>query len=612
MKNSITFKNLTLDARDYASQGNAILGIRDSGKSYTATYVAESLMDAGIPIVAFDPIGLWRFLRVPGREGNRAYPIVVAGGEHGDLPLTVASAPEIVRAAMRSGVSLVFDLYSMDLSKADWKRIVADCVKVMLYENKNYGLRHIFLEESAEFCPQRIGPDQGKVYAEIEKLARMGGNALLGYTLINQRAEEVNKAVLELCDGLFLHRQKGRNSLVALTKWMDVAGTANGKKIIGTLPTLPQGECWAWPAGEDKPVHIKVPAKQTFQPDRRAMRDAKQGDAIKPMDVSEFVTGMKASLEAFVAEAEANDPERLKARIRELEKAGGAGSIDITNRNQIERNQAYDNGYNTGLIEGLAEGKKLAFHQASRDFADISRDFMEDINSLHKRLGGIHDHFMQMGIEESLDIPDFLRKKIAPSRLHHEDKQGKLVIDDPQNETNAPTKEFTQIWLKERLPERVKPAQTAPSDMSQDTLLEAAISVWPVKMTWGGLASMCGLKARGGSFNTRRRRLIDQGYIREEGNLVVLSKPPTSQSGIIPADKLEEALPEPAKKMFKIIRKVPGLNSAAVAGKLGIQPRGGSWNNGMSILRRNGLIVEKSTGEIYIEPTLLGKAGKAA
>jgi hypothetical protein len=76
------------------------------------------------------------------------------------------------------------------------------------------------LEEAAEFVPQRIGPDQGSVYAEIEKLARMGGNASLGYTLVNQRAEEVNKAVLELCDCLFLHRQKGRNSLTALSKWL--------------------------------------------------------------------------------------------------------------------------------------------------------------------------------------------------------------------------------------------------------------------------------------------------------------------------------------------------------------------------------------------------------
>ena len=326
MTSTIPFGALKLDARDYASQGNAILGIRDSGKSYTATYIAERLFEAGVPFVAFDPIGRWRFLRVAGKGDG--YPVVVAGGEHGDLPLTPSSAPEIVRAAMAEGVSLVIDLYAMSLSKADWKRIVQQSVAVMLYENKKYGLRHIFIEEAAEFVPQRVGPDQGQVYAEIEKLARMGGNALLGYTLINQRGEEVNKAVLELCDGLFLHRQKGRNSLTALGKWLDIASAQGGEKIIDSLPTLPQGECWVWAAGSDKPVHVKVPGKRTFEPDRRAMRDAKVETSRHAINVSTFVEHMSASLAKFTEEAKANDPKALKAEIARLRREAGKPAAD--------------------------------------------------------------------------------------------------------------------------------------------------------------------------------------------------------------------------------------------------------------------------------------------
>ncbi|MBS0251475.1 MAG: ATP-binding protein, partial [Proteobacteria bacterium] len=283
------------DPQTVASQGNAILGIRDSGKSYTAIKMAEMLFDAGIPFVAFDPIGRWRFLRVPGL--GEGYPVVVAGGMAADLPLTADSAVEIVRAAMEAGVSLVVDLYDMEISKADWRKIVGDAVRVLLYENGKHGLRHIFIEEAAEFAPQRVGPDQGRVYAEIEKLARMGGNARLGYTLINQRAEEVNKAVLELCDNLFLHRQKGRNSLNALSKWLDLADVKPGaKEIIQSLPTLPQGECWAWMAGTDRPVHFKVPAKNSFEPDRRAMRGEVEASSRPPVDVNEFVTDLRRRL----------------------------------------------------------------------------------------------------------------------------------------------------------------------------------------------------------------------------------------------------------------------------------------------------------------------------
>jgi DNA helicase HerA-like ATPase len=291
---SFKFGKLSIDPVELGSRGNAVLGIRDSGKTYTATFLAERLFEAGIPFLAFDPIGVWRFLRVPG--AGRGYPVVVAGGQEGDLPLTVASAPEIVRAAMQNGVSLVIDLFDINLTKADWKRIVMACVRVLLHENAQHGLRHVFIEEAAEFAPQRVGPDQGQVYAEIEKLARMGGNARLGYTLINQRAEEVNKAVLELCDNLFLHRQKGRNSLTALSKWLDIGAVKDHKDIIDTLSTLPTGECWAWLGGTERPVHVKVPAKHSLHPDRRVMRGGIENMPAKPVDVEKFVSNMRGTL----------------------------------------------------------------------------------------------------------------------------------------------------------------------------------------------------------------------------------------------------------------------------------------------------------------------------
>lgn len=305
----ILFGPLKLDPTALGSQGNAILGIRDSGKTYTATVLAERLFDAGVPFVAFDPIGVWRFLRVPGN--GRGYPVVVAGGQEGDLPLTVTGAPEIVRAAMANGVSLVIDLFDINLSKADWKRIVTACVRVLLHENQQHGLRHVFIEEAAEFAPQRIGPDQGAVYAEIEKLARMGGNARLGYTLINQRAEEVNKAVLELCDNLFLHRQKGRNSLTALSKWLDIGNVAQAKAIIASLPTLPTGECWAWMQGSEVPARIKVPAKASFHPDRRVMRGDDKQVTRQAVDVGSFVATMRGTLQDV--EREARTVDELKA-----------------------------------------------------------------------------------------------------------------------------------------------------------------------------------------------------------------------------------------------------------------------------------------------------------
>ena len=318
MIKNLQLGSIKIPVTEYASQGNAILGIRDSGKSYTATYIAERLLEANIPFVAFDPIGIWKYLRVAGK--GPGYPVVVAGGRNGDLPLTPHSAPEIVRQAMMQGIPLVLDLYDIAMSKADWKQIVESSVRLLLYENGDYGLRHIFIEEAAEFVPQRVGPDQGRVYAEIEKLARMGGNALLGYTLINQRAEEVNKSVLELCDCLFLHRQKGRNSLTALGKWLDIGSAiVDTKPIIQSLPMLPQGECYVWPSGVAVPEHVKVPQKNTFHPDRRTIKaPSAKGQNYQALDVSGFVSEMSEALAKHIEQAKANDPGELKREIKRL------------------------------------------------------------------------------------------------------------------------------------------------------------------------------------------------------------------------------------------------------------------------------------------------------
>lgn len=152
-----------------------MLGIRDSGKTYTATLMAEQLFAAGVPFTVFDPVGMWRFLRVPGN--GPGLPVVVAGGVAGDLALTPDTAPAIVEAAMRNGVSLVLDLFSIDLTKAEWRRIVRDSAKLLLHKNAAHWPRHVFIEEAHEFVPRMV--TDGLVYAEMEKLATMGGNARL-------------------------------------------------------------------------------------------------------------------------------------------------------------------------------------------------------------------------------------------------------------------------------------------------------------------------------------------------------------------------------------------------------------------------------------------------
>lgn len=299
---------------DFVVSRNAILGITKSGKTYTAKGVAEQLLEHKVPIIVFDAIGVWRYLKVPDkRRGGKGFQVVVAGGSHPDLPLTPHSAPEIVRAAIRENIPLVIDLYDAKLSKADWRRIVQDCFRILLYENK--GLRHIFLEESAEYAPQRVV--DGQTYAEVEKLARMGGNASLGITFINQRAQELNKAVLELCDNIILLRQRGTHAIDSLEKQMDKLSPDMAVEIAKSMPHMTQGDCWIFTENDEKPVRTRSGLIKSFHPDRRNP-DEKQ-IAQTAVDTGQFVAALSGKLEKVIAEAKANDPSELRRKLAHAE-----------------------------------------------------------------------------------------------------------------------------------------------------------------------------------------------------------------------------------------------------------------------------------------------------
>jgi DNA helicase HerA-like ATPase len=296
---------------DYLTQGTGILGIRGSGKTYTAKGIAEQILDAKVPIVVFDAIGVWRYLKTAG-DGH-GYKVVVAGGHQPDLPLNPASAPQIIRAAIRENIPLIVDLYDTKLSKADWRKIVQESFRILLYENT--GLRHIFLEEAAEYCPQKVM--DGATFAEVEKLVRMGGNKSLGITLINQRSQELNKSVLELCDNLVMMRQKGFNAIAYAEKWAERLSPDQAQDIGKRLPNMKAGECWVFTDATEAPTFTRSKTINSFHPDRKRPEHPKNSVVADPTD---FVEKMSAKLATVLEEAKANDPAELKRTIAELKR----------------------------------------------------------------------------------------------------------------------------------------------------------------------------------------------------------------------------------------------------------------------------------------------------
>ncbi len=288
--------NFSIQATQYANQGNNIFGIRGFGKTYLAEKIAEGLLDARIPIIVIDPMGVWKNLKT-GTGKNKGYEVVVVGGREPDLPLTESGISDIVRASLRENISLIIDLFSKETaSKSSWIRIVQKVIEIVLYENGDTGVhRHIFMEEAHQLIPQVLQKQHNLIFSEFEKMALMGRNERLGYTLLSQRAENVNKSITENSELNFVMNQGGKNSLSSYDKWLKLRNESTREEMMNTLPKLKPGEAWVFGVMED-PKRIKVLPKKTFHPDTRAKVVVSEMK-VHTADVSKFVQQLKKSLE---------------------------------------------------------------------------------------------------------------------------------------------------------------------------------------------------------------------------------------------------------------------------------------------------------------------------
>lgn len=308
-------KDLSLPI-DAVTSTFAILAQRGAGKSYCASVMAEDMLEANQRICVLDPTGAWYGLQSSADGKSPGYPIVVIGGDHGNLPLADTAGEVIGRAVAGRRFSAVLDL--SHFRKSQMRRFVADFLETLYRLNRDP--LHVFIDEADDLCPQRVGPEEARMVGAAEDLVKRGRKRGVGVTLITQRPADLAKQVLTQVSTLINLRMNHPRDIKAIHEWVNVnADTTSADRMIQSLPSLPIGEAWVWSPGADIFQRIHVRRRRTFDSGATPKIGQKviEPSTLAPIDVQ----ALGAEIEATIQEQKQTDPKALRARIAELERA---------------------------------------------------------------------------------------------------------------------------------------------------------------------------------------------------------------------------------------------------------------------------------------------------
>jgi hypothetical protein len=252
---------------DGVTESFAVLGRRGSGKTHSASVLAEEMLKTGQQVVIIDPLDVWWGLRSSANGKISGYPVVVFGGQRADLPLSSESGTVLADAIIDTGISAIVSL--RHLSKAAARRFAGEFCE-RLYERKGEDAHrkplHLIVDEADCFIPQRPMPDGMRAYGAIDTIVRRGRSSGFGTTLISQRAAVIAKDVLTQTEVLICHQTTGPQDRKALEAWVDQNDDDGHKaEFLGSLASLRKGEAWFWSPGLLKVFkRVQVRERYTF------------------------------------------------------------------------------------------------------------------------------------------------------------------------------------------------------------------------------------------------------------------------------------------------------------------------------------------------------------
>jgi hypothetical protein len=304
---------------DFAGLRSAIVARAGGGKTYTASVLAEEMVDAGQPWYALDPTGAWWGLRASADGRGPGLPVIVLGGAHGDVALPADAGAAVADLVAHEPSFYVIDLSELGTRGAEVRFAAAFFERLYRTKAKRTDPLHGFWDEADLFAPQRCGPEEARMLGAAEQVVRRGRIRGLGETLITQRPAVVNKNVLSQIDVLIALVIGDERDRRAIKGWLDGTPDADRRReVLESLAGLDRGEAWIYAPAERPAIYRRasIRERRTFNSSARGRRGGSEPARLADVDLDALRTRMAESIEKATAE----DPRVLLTRIRDLER----------------------------------------------------------------------------------------------------------------------------------------------------------------------------------------------------------------------------------------------------------------------------------------------------
>jgi uncharacterized protein len=372
----------------------AVLGKTGSGKTFAIKGIVEHLLDRGRRVGVVDPTGAWWGLRSSRDGAGPGFPVLVLGGDHGDLPLPALGGAAVARLLSEQGVNLVADTSALTVGERT--RWFFDFASTLYRVNRSP--LNLVLDEAHNFAPQMGGRsmgdlDIGKMLHAANTLASGGRSRGIRLAMITQRPQKLHKDALTSADTLIAMRVLAPQDRSAVEDWIKGCGdTAQGKAVLSSLATLQRGEGWVWYPEGGFLQRMSFPAIRTFD---SSATPVDGGTVAAPRAAADIdLTEIREALADAVKEAEANDPKALRAQVKALEaeladaRAGKPAAEIAVDEAALEESEG--RGYDRGRAEGHALGVRAIAGVLER-LATLSGAIAETVEGARTDIATIGD-----------------------------------------------------------------------------------------------------------------------------------------------------------------------------------------------------------------------------